>query len=249
MDRSYSGQGAGSGWLPSNTDQFAYGASATPMPGEEIPPTVFGAYGFAWRVLWKHFGTLLLTLLVMVLVEIPAEIFNGLGKISHGFTGMGYLYSLFVVVPVSYGLWYLLLRAVRGERPSVSDLFVPFGQQYWVCLKSYLLFVVCCAAGFLLFIIPGIIVSIRLSFMPFLVVDEEMGALQALKESWRRTSGHSWRIFGLCLLAFPVAIAGLLVLFVGIVPAWLWISLALAAFYAAITARGASSRPAVSAGW
>lgn len=248
MDRSYSGQGTGAGWLPSNVDTYSYGGS-TP-PGGEIPPTVFGAYGFAWRVLWQHFGTLLLTVLVMILVEIPADIFSGLGNVSHGFTGMGYLYTLFVVVPVSYGLWYLLLRAVRGERPAVSDLFVPFGRQYWACLKSYLLFIICCAAGFLLFIIPGIIVSIRLSFMPFLVVDEEMSALQALKESWRRTRGHSWRIFGLYLLALPVALAGLLLLIVGIVPAWLWISLALSAFYASITARGAAaSRPAVSASW
>ena len=75
----------------------------------------------------------------------------------------------------------------------------------------------------------------RLVFVGFLVVDERMDAIEAVRESWRRTDGFGGRIFVLWLLAIPISAAGLLLLGVGIVPALMWIHLAFAMLFVGVT--------------
>lgn len=63
-----------------------------------------------------------------------------------------------------------------------------------------------------------------------------MEATEAIRESWRMTTGHSGKIFLMGLLAIPVFMAGML-LGIGIVLSIMWISLAFAAIYAVVAAR------------
>lgn len=72
--------------------------------------------------------------------------------------------------------------------------------------------------GFLLLIVPGVIVSLGLMFSLYLVIDKDRGPIEAVKESWRITKGHKGRLllFGLALaginiLGFLALIVGLLV--------------------------------------
>jgi membrane-anchored glycerophosphoryl diester phosphodiesterase (GDPDase) len=85
--------------------------------------------------------------------------------------------------------------------------------------------------------VPGIILSVRLSFVPFLVIDEGRGPVEALLESWRRTSGYGWTIFGAFLLGIVIFLVGLIILIVGSIPATMLIYLAFASLYAGVTAR------------
>ncbi len=90
--------------------------------------------------------------------------------------------------------------------------------------------------GFILLIVPGIILAVRLSFVPFLVIDEGRGPVEALIESWSRTSGYSWTILGAALQAVIIVIVGFIILIVGSIPATMLVYLAFASLYAAITA-------------
>jgi hypothetical protein len=62
-----------------------------------------------------------------------------------------------------------------------------------------------------------------------------MEPVEAVKESWRMTKGHANQIFLTGFLAFWVAIAGLLCLGVGIIPAVMWIGCAFASMYYAVS--------------
>jgi uncharacterized membrane protein len=80
-------------------------------------------------------------------------------------------------------------------------------------------------AGVALFIVPGIIIGIMLSFVTYVLVDEDnkfeiksVSFWTAIKKSYFMTKGHKWRIFllvlvlaGLNILGFIAFVVGLLV--------------------------------------
>lgn len=198
---------------------------------ESDVPTATEAYAFATHPLREYFVDLLLLALIWIGFATVA------GTLRHvEAKGAATLYETLVMVPLNFGALYAYLRAARGERPVVRDLFAAFRSAYLQTVLAHILFVALVGAGFVLLIVPGFIVATRLAFVGFLVVDEEMDAVDAIKESWRRTEGYAGRIFVLWLLAIPITIGGLLLLGVGIVPAGIWIHLAFATMFADVTA-------------
>lgn len=203
-----------------------------------IEPTIGGAYSHAWSILKADFWTLLLIgFVAWLLVGVIGSVIGRLGSAG---SAVSFLYQILVATPISFGAAYAWLRAVRGLKPEVGDLFVPFQRNYISVVLAGVLLEIVVAVGFVLLIVPGIVLAVRLAFVPFLVVDEGLGAIQALQESWRRTSGYSWTLFGAALLAIVIVIVGLILLIVGTIPATMLVYLAFASLYAAITARKAT---------
>ena len=83
-------------------------------------------------------------------------------------------------------------------------------------------------------IIPGIIILCRLVFVPFLVMDKDLEPMKAVEKSWQMTKGHGWTVFFMAILSFFIAIAGLIVFFVGILISITWIHAAFASLYQAV---------------
>jgi uncharacterized membrane protein len=100
------------------------------------------------------------------------------------------------------------------------------------------------AIGMVLLVVPGLIALVKLAWVPYLVVDERLDAVAAVRESWERTRGHGWTIFGIFLLAIPLMLVGLLLLIVGIIPALMWVQLASAVLFAAVSTRERLAREA-----
>jgi uncharacterized membrane protein len=88
--------------------------------------------------------------------------------------------------------------------------------------------------GFVMLIIPGIIIACRLAFVSYLVMDKNMEAMKAVEKSWQMTKGHGWTIFGMAIISFFLAIGGLIVFFVGIIISIMWIHAAFATFYQSV---------------
>lgn len=72
-------------------------------------------------------------------------------------------------------------------------------------------------AGFLLLIIPGIILALLFSFVAFIVMDKHLGPVDALRESVRLTKRNLLKIFLLSLTIAVLNILGLIALVVGLV--------------------------------
>lgn len=145
----------------------------------------------------------------------------------------GIAYALFVVNPIKYGAAFLRLQAVRNQTFEVKEIFDVFKNYLNVVLAS-LLSISIIVIGFVFLIIPGIIFACRLAFVPYLVMDKKLDPVKAVEESWRLTRGYGWRIFGMGLLAVPIALLGLIMLVVGIIPAVIWITAAFASMYHAV---------------
>lgn len=206
--------------------------AAQPLERTIPPPEVGACYGYAWHRLWANFGALLLVSVVyfvmLMLVQVPSGILNGLiGSAAQG-NALGtvlvaglisVVYSLAVVTPASFGLLYAYLRAARGEKPDVNDIFAPFQRAWLSLIVATLVAGIAIMIGFLLLIIPGIFIAARLSFYPLIAIDERLGPMDALRASWERTRGHFWLIFLSWLLAGVITFVGLLLLLIGVIPA------------------------------
>ena len=71
-------------------------------------------------------------------------------------------------------------------------------------------------AGYLLFIIPGIYLSVAYSFAPYLITEKNMGAWQSLEESRKAITKYWWRYFGLMWVSLFLIIAGTIPLLIGL---------------------------------
>lgn len=149
-----------------------------------------------------------------------------------GIFALGYM--LLLSWPIEYGVSFAYLKAARGDNLRVKDMFYVY--QNWLnAVLANLLVAVIVGIGFVLLVVPGIIFACKLAFVPYLVVEREMEAIEAVKESWRMTKGYVLTIFCIGLLAIPIAIVGLLCFGVGIIAAIMWIGLAFASLYHAVT--------------
>ena len=208
----------------------------------------FSYYGFAWRRMWKYFLELLLVAIVSFLIFIPSGILfdneshfflNNAVKIDLIFisfegTAAYFFFALVFVLllqwPLEYGISYVHLKAVRDEKIIVKDMFA-FVDNYWNSVFANLLVAIIIGFGIVFFIIPGIVFACKLAFVPYLIVDKKMEAVEAVKESWNMTNGYGVVIFLTGFLVIFVGLLGLLFLGVGIIISIIWIKLAFAAIY------------------
>ena len=210
------------------------------------PPTIGDSYGNGWRQLWKYFLELLLIGIVMFLFGLPIAIPTWMGNMTFDLENMSYpiqlppsfftyflfiiAYSVLMLNPLQYGVKYAYLKAARGEKVEIRDMF-SFTSNYPNAVLAKLLSSFIIGIGFVMLIIPGIVFACKLAFVPYLVMDKKLDAVEAMKASWKMTDGHAVDIFVMGLLAIPVFVVGFVLLFVGIIPAIMWVKMSFASIY------------------
>lgn len=199
-------------------------------------PGVESSYSNGWKQLWKHFLELFLILIIYTVISgVGGFIFNLLIILQPFF-------NVFVSIPLGYGVSYAYLKAARDQNLQIDDMFAGF-KNYWNAIGTGLLVGIIVGVGFILLIVPGIYLACKLAFTPYLVVDRKMGVIKAIEESWRMTGGHGWKVFLIGLLAIPIGIAGLICFGVGIIISIMWVSMAMASLYHAVSTSGAAPKP------
>ena len=64
--------------------------------------------------------------------------------------------------------------------------------------------------GFLLLIVPGVILLWRLFLAPYILVDKKTTIDEALSQSWKMSSGYAWPIYSILLFSFVLALPGII---------------------------------------
>lgn len=223
-----------------------------------IEPTFDGSFGNGWKVMGEQFLVLLLVVIVLGVVLFPTQIFkiNLNGDHSHwnweDFDNFNFgrlavfgimaimlgififIYALLVVPIFKYGADLMFVHAVRGIRPQFETLVSGFKENYLYIVFASLLKTALVMLAMVFLIIPGIIVACRLVFVSYLVMDKKLDPIVAVEESWRMTKGHGWTIFLMGFVSFFIFIGGLIMLFVGVLPAQIWIKSSFASMYQAV---------------
>lgn len=204
----------------------------------EFIPKAGPSYNKGWDVVWKTFIELFVVSLVTMVISIPTGTMQWTDEKFQWYfvplIGFGILYGVFLMGPINYGVKWVFLKAVRKEKINIKDMFSAFERNYWNSVLANLLVGIIVGFGIVMLIVPGIIFACRLAFVPYLVMDQKMDVMDALKASWDMTRGHGWSIFAMGLLAIPIVIAGLIMLFVGVFISIMWITAAFAVIYHAV---------------
>lgn len=121
-------------------------------------------------------------------------------KFFAGSIAIGLAASVLTTI-LTAGLTRAALHAVAEDDPRIGPSFAfafrRFGSVLWIGLLTALFLM----AGFLAFIVPGIIVLVRtLLAMPAFALEGYRGSA-ALKRSWRLVKGEGWMVFGMWILA------------------------------------------------
>ncbi|MFC2056696.1 hypothetical protein ACFLTO_03900 [Chloroflexota bacterium] len=218
-----------------------------PQNSIALAPGVGSSYSNGWRQLWKYFLELFLIGIIATVIGIP----SGMGGWSDNAAGaftilsfLGIVYSILIAGPVDYGVSFAYLKAARRDKLEIKNMFEAF-ENYWNAVLANILVGAIVLIGMMLLIVPGIIFACKLAFTPFLVVEWKMDAITAVKESWRLTNGHAWKIFLIGLVGIPISIAGLICLGVGIIISIMWITITIASLYHAVTLVDRASRQKV----
>jgi uncharacterized membrane protein len=208
-------------------------------------PSLGNSFSQGWDVMKKHFLILFLVVIVVGIIMGPTQVFRyNFNPAGHGYwhfpdfgilVGLGALIGLayaFLLVPVfNYGGKIMFIQAVRDIRPDFNKLVSGFRENYLGIVLANLLVTALVMLGFILLVIPGIIIGCRLAFTGYLVMDKNLDPIQAVEESWRMTRGHGWTIFFMAFLSIFIFIGGLCVIFVGVFPALIWINASFASLY------------------
>jgi len=195
-------------------------------------------YGKGWNLIFTTFIELLVVTLVYAVIQMPTNGFqfkaNGFGDFELYMIPIIMLaigYGIFIAGPIGYSVNWVFLKAVRREKIEIKDMFAVFERNYWNAVIAGLVTTIIIVIGIFMLIVPGIIFACRLAFVPYLVIDQKMEAMEALKASWAMTKGHGWTVFFMGILAFFIIIAGLIVLIFGVLISAMWISAAFAILY------------------
>ena len=147
--------------------------------------------------------------------DIGPEVALGLGFLARMFGSLvGFVFNSYF----GLAMIKIALRLIRGQETTFQDGIVDTPIFLQGLLANFLMSLAI-GFGMLFCFVPGIILSLGLIFTMHLTVDQQMGAVDALKKSWEMTDGSKMNIFIWGLVCLALVTVGFLACCVGIVAA------------------------------
>jgi len=168
------------------------------------------AIGYGWDSVKKDFWYWVGIALVVCVIE-------GIGTGGKGRESMGLL-GLFLSAWITSGYTKIGLNYFDGKKSEFIALFNQF-KYFWRVLGANILVGLIVIGGLILLVIPGIYWGLKYIFTVILIIDKDLGILEAMAESAKMTKGIKLRLFGYCLSMLGVMILGFIAFGVGILVA------------------------------
>jgi len=210
--------------------------------------SVTSAIRFGWETFkrrpWFFIGA---SIVIAVLYIAASSISAGVDSIFGGSleeeTVPGQIVSYLLGALISMGVTAFYLAAHDSpDTVQLSTLWHP--SPFWKYLGTSILATIAVVIGFILLIVPGIIAMLFFVFATFIVIDRELGPIEAMKESMRITEGHRLPLLGLIVLLALILVAGVLVFGVGLLVAMPIATLAFTHAYRVISGTARQVPPA-----
>ncbi|MFW5740991.1 MAG: hypothetical protein ACOC1F_11560, partial [Myxococcota bacterium] len=190
--------------------------------GLSQPWGVWDSIAFAWDRIKADPGTILGALIVGSLI---ANAVSGVGQAIASIDpneqalqivgGVLRLVNFFVSAFMTGGMTLFAIKVARGDNYEFGDIFK--GAPYFLSVVvASILVTLGVLLGTLLLIVPGIILGLGWAMTIPLVVDRQMGAIDAIRESWRMMDGHKLAFFLFGLLSLGLVLVGLLACCIGV---------------------------------
>lgn len=177
------------------------------------------AFADGWTTAQAHRGILIKVILTIAALELISTLLKGVTVLNHSVAAPTSLLIFVIGILVALcttGLLSICIKLVRGEAVSYRDIVPPW-HIVWRFLLVSIVSGVLTMVGFILLIIPGIYLVLRLSFAKFVVIERpEAGVFDALRISGELTKGVKWKLLAFFLLVILINILGALALTIGL---------------------------------
>jgi fumarate reductase subunit D len=154
--------------------------------------------------------------LMFTLVAVVAGLPNQLGGDFESSAGVAQSIIAFIISVILYFvgqavILYAAFQAMRGRDVIIGDAIGRAFSRFLSLLGISILVGLGVAIGFMLLIVPGIILALRWAVAVPACVVENKGPLESMRRSAELTKGHRWKVFGIWVLIAIVAIIILII--------------------------------------
>lgn len=138
------------------------------------------------RNLFKFVGLIIVAFIGLILI--------GYIAMALGDT-IGSVISFVASILIAFGMIQNTINITRGQPIDFAAFYNAGPMKMINFLVAMILVSIIVSIGFILLIIPGIILAYMLILVPYLVIDQDMGALEAISKSMELTKGYKMDIF------------------------------------------------------
>ena len=183
--------------------------------------TIGSVLSESWRKVAGFKATYAIAMIIYMAVALAAELVMGLlfgwdyAESGNGGAVILEIVISIAMIPLGVGLGLISVRRAAGKPVSPTVIFEPYQHALPIIVMMIMMFFLI-IAGYLLFIIPGIYLSVAYSFAPYLITEKNMGAWQSLEESRKAITKYWWRYFGLMWVSLFLIIAGTIPVLIGL---------------------------------
>jgi|GEM_PF-5738688 len=206
--------------------------------------SVSAVVGRAWELVKARSGAVILLVVISVIAELGiqlmmspieepvTEFFTGMFRVvpflplaemragAAAFVASLLIYPLTMVLTsyVAVGILRGLIDVARGEPLEVQRL-VKVSALTWAQMVAlqFILFIAF-TLGYLLLLIPGVILTLGMTVSGVVLVDEDTDALQAMSTSWEMMRGAKLQMFKINACMSILTFGGMLLCLVGMIP-------------------------------
>jgi len=236
---------------PGGSGPMVYrGAGPQPWEIGEVLSAAFAAFKPNWVVL------IFAPAVAYFIAFVPAMICTMPGALrivhhnSAADVGLRLIGEVITLVVLSFfipGVLRILLGVARGRTPAFGELFGG-GDRFIPMLGTVFLLSVVTTISLFMLVIPLFIVGTGLSLTYFLVVDQGLGPIEAMKASWAATDGQKMKIFVFGIVCTLIAVGAEIACCLPLLVALPVVMLAYTIVFLRITGGGAAPAPAAGFG-
>jgi len=181
----------------------------------------------SWELFKSNLGmclaTCFLAFVIYIIGVIAVSVTSGVmvGMLGNEFMILAQLLTnigiYFIVFMLQLGGQKIFLQIARGEPAEIGTLFSG-GPYLWRMFLCSFVFGILTLLGYLLLIIPGVILSLMFWPYSYLLIDRDLPGIQSFTESKQVTQGNLLNLFGIYLATIAIVmVGGLLTLGIGFI--------------------------------
>lgn len=143
--------------------------------------------------------------IILLFAQEPTTLTDADSLTTYFYT-LGLSFAFFIVALfVMYGaISFGTIRDLQGEPATFGEIISKGFSRFFPVLGVAIVSTIVIIMGFMLLIIPGIIIAMIIYVAVPVVIIERAGVFESLTRSADLTSGYRWKIFGIYLLVFLI---------------------------------------------